>query len=46
MRTFCVAVASVNVYPALVMWTIMFAVFAFPAEFAGIVQRRFGPDPS
>ncbi|MFM7060463.1 MAG: TMEM175 family protein [Actinomycetes bacterium] len=36
----CLAVAAWSVYPALVMWTIMFAVFAFPAEFAGLVQTR------
>jgi uncharacterized membrane protein len=36
----CLGVAFVSVYPALVMWSIMFAVFAFPAEFAGIAGRR------
>jgi uncharacterized membrane protein len=38
----CLAVAAVSVYPALVMWSVMFAVFAFPAEFAGIAGRRAG----
>ena len=36
----CLAVAFLSVYPALVMWSLMFAVFAFPAEFAGLAQRR------
>lgn len=38
--TACLAVAIVSVYPALAMWAIMFMVFAFPAEFAGIADRR------
>jgi uncharacterized membrane protein len=36
----CLAVAFVSVYVALVMWSIMFAVFAFPAEFAAITVRH------
>lgn len=36
----CLAVASVAVYPALVMWALMFATFAFPRESASFVRRR------
>ena len=37
----CLFVASINVYPALLMWAIMFVVFAFPEEFArGMASRR------
>ena len=32
--TLSLAVATVSVYSAIVMWTFMFAVFAFPAEFS------------
>lgn len=36
----CLIVASFAVYPALVMWALMFAVFAFPRESAAVIQRR------
>ena len=38
----CIAVALLSVYPALAMWTVMFAVFAFPREFADATARRKG----
>lgn len=36
----CIAVALVSVYPALAMWAIMFAVFAFPEQFAAVTASR------
>ena len=36
----CLVVAALSVYPAIVMWGVMFAVFAFPAEFAHFADRR------
>ncbi len=36
----CLIVAFISVYPALVMWALMFMVFAFPAEFARSSGRR------
>ena len=36
----CLIVASISVYPALVMWALMFMVFAFPARFARATGRR------
>lgn len=36
----CLIVATLSVYPALVMWIVMFVVFAFPAEFARATGRR------
>lgn len=36
----CLAVASVAMYPALVMWALMFGVFAFPRESATAVRRQ------
>lgn len=36
----CLLVASVSVYPALVMWAVMFMVFAFPASFARFTGSR------
>ena len=36
----CLVVAWFSVYPALVMWVLMFAVFAFPRESAAVVARR------
>lgn len=36
----CLGVATVSVYPALVMWALMFMVFAFPAQFALTTGRR------
>ena len=38
----CLIVASFTLYPALFMWVLMFAVFAFPRESAEYVRRRFG----
>lgn len=35
----CLAVAAVAVYLALVMWLVMFAIFAFPAEFSVLAAR-------
>lgn len=36
----CLVVASISVYPALVMWALMFMVFAFPVQFAHVTGRR------
>jgi uncharacterized membrane protein len=36
----CLVVASASVIPALVMWAVMFAVFAFPASFAQFTGSR------
>lgn len=36
----CLIVALVSVYPALIMWALMFVVFAFPARFALATGRR------
>ncbi len=36
----CLYIASVSVYPAFVMWALMFVVFAFPGEFAHFMRRR------
>lgn len=36
----CLLVAAVSVVPALVMWALMFAVFAFPSAFALFTGRR------
>ena len=36
----CLVVASLSVYPALVMWAVMFMVFAFPASFAQFTGQR------
>jgi TMEM175 potassium channel family protein len=36
----CLAVAAFSVYAAVAMWTVMFAVFAFPAEFAHFIYLR------
>jgi uncharacterized membrane protein len=36
----CLVVASVSVNPALVMWAVMFAVFAFPTAFAKFTGQR------
>ena len=38
----CLAVASFTMYPALIMWALMFLVFAFPRESAAFFQRRSG----
>jgi fatty acid desaturase len=41
----CLVVAAVSVYPALVMWTVMFTVFAVPTSFAQFTgQRILGHD--
>ena len=37
----CLLVAWLSVYPALVMWALMFGVFAFPRESSLFVRRRF-----
>ena len=36
----CLVVATLSVYPALIMWAVMFVVFAFPAQFARATGRR------
>jgi len=36
----CLVVASVSVYPALLMWAVMFVVFAVPASFARFTGSR------
>lgn len=36
----CLIVAAVSVIPALAMWALMFAVFAFPSSFAMFTGRR------
>lgn len=41
----CFLVAMVSVIPALVMWAVMFTVFAFPATFAQFTGRRLS-DPT
>lgn len=38
----CLAVASVSVFPALLMWGLMFVVFASPASFARFTGERVG----
>ena len=43
----CLLVALVSVIPALVMWTLMFLVFAVPARFSQVTGRRLsGPTPT
>lgn len=37
----CLTVAAYAVYPALVMWALMFVVFAFPRESAAAVRRQY-----
>ena len=36
----CLVVASLSIYPALLMWTLMFVVFAFPRDFGRLTHGR------
>lgn len=41
----CLIIAVISVYPALLMWAVMFLVFAFPARFAQVTGRRIEHHP-